>query len=296
MAVVTLTFTGSDEEITAGIPRYMAIGSNVPSTIYFTLDGSTPSVHSPIYVDAFMMPDGQTSVTLSAFGIDSDGYAGPTLTQTFAADQTTIDVTRHIDLEGIVVDRFSDTTDFVVGYGADGYAIAYSDIYRIDLDEIHSAAGRLGIAEGAQIEIGTPAPEDTAYPFDDQFQPFAQASETFFNPYAKTIVVDNREENTIRIINRPWGSLRTNALHKNVWSRQELRSSDSTYVSGGYIKTFYSQKHNAMVGYYFDHNTNRWVKSIQELPSVPQKSGQNQSGQPLVFRWIERGRHSTIPV
>lgn len=297
MAVVTLTFTGSDEEITAGIPRYITITSNVPSTIYFTLDGSVPTINSPIYIDTFEMPDGETSVTLSAFGVDYDGYLGPILTQVFAADQSTIDVTRNIGLEGVVVDRYVDPTDIPVGYGYSGYLNAVSDIPRIDLEEIHSARGRLGIAEGTQIEVGTPPPEDTAYPFDDEFQPSSKTSDDFFNPYAKTIVVDNREENVIRITSRPWGSLRTNSMHKNVWSRQELRGSDSTYISGGYIRHFYSPEKNTMVGYLFDHNTNRWVKSIQELPSnIPAFIGHTKLGPPLVIQWIGRGRHSIIPV
>lgn len=297
MAVVTLTFTGSAEEITSGIPRFMTITSNVPSTIYFTLDGSVPTLGSPIYVDTFEFSDGETSIALSAFGVDYDGYLGSVLTQVFSANQSQIDVTRNVGLEGIVVDRYDDPTDIPVGYAYDGTANAVSDIPRIDLEQIHSARGRLGIAAGAQIEIGTPAPEDTAFPFDDEFQPFSNAAEDFFNPYAKTIIVDNREENAIRITSRPWGSLRTNSMHKNVWSRQELRGSDSTYISGGYIKHFYSPKHNTMVGYYFDQNTNRWVKSIQELPSnIPAFTGFTKMGQPLVIQWIGRGRHSIIPV
>ena len=297
MAIATLTFTGSEEEITSGIPRYITITSNIPSTIYFTLDESVPTINSPIYIDTFEMLDGETSITLNAFGIDSDGYSGPILTQIFSASQTLINVTRNIGLEGIVVDRYDDPADIPVGYGYDGEINAVSDIERIDLEEIHSARGSLGIADGTKIEVARADPATTAYPFDDNFQPTSSASDTFFNPYAKTIVIDNRKESPIRIINRPWGSLRTNAMHKNIWSIEEMRSSDSTYISGGYIKTFYSYKHNTMVGYYFDSNTNRWIKSIQDMPSnISAVVGHNQSGQPLVFKWIGGGRHSSIPI
>ncbi len=295
MAIVTLTFTGSDEEITSGIPRLMTIGSNVPSTIHFTLNSATPTINSPIYIDTFSMPDGETSVHLSAFGINSDGYAGPILTQVFSADQTQIDVTRNIGLEGIVVDRFLDLTNFVVGFDADGNESSFSDIENINLREIHSSQGRLGIAEGTQVEVSTPDPDTTQYPYDDIFQPSSNVSDDLFNPRAKTIINDNRESSLLTIINRPFGSIRS--LHRSGWGAQELRGTDSTYVSGGFIRRFYSPNNNTMVSYYFDHNEGRYVKGIQDLPkNIPTTVGFRNGALPLVFQWLSHGRQSGIPI
>lgn len=295
MAVVTLTFTGSEEEITSGIPRFMTIESNIPATIHFTLDETVPTIDSPIYIDTFEMPDGKTSVPLSAFGIDSDGYSGPILTQIFSADQSQIDVTRNIGLEGIVVDRFLDPTNFIVGFDADGEESSFSDIPDIDLRQIHSSQGRLGIADGTQIEVLVPNPEDTPYPFDDSFQSSSRVSDDLFNPLARTIINDERESGAIRVINRPWGSIRS--LHRSGWGAQELRGTDSTYVSGGFVSRFYDSNNNIMVSYYFDHNEGRYVKGIQELPSIPNLVGfASQTGMPLVFKWLPHGRHSTIPL
>jgi len=295
MAIVTLTFIGSEEEITSGIPRFMTIESNVPATIHFTLNGVTPTINSPIYIDTFEMPDGETSVDLSAFGIDADGYFGPILTQVFSADQTQIDVTRNIGLEGIVVDRFLDPTNFIVGFDAVGEESSFSDIPRIDLKQIHSSQGRLGIAEGTQIEILVPDPEDTPYPFDDNFQSSSKVSDDFFNPLARTIINDHREDSATRVINRPWGSIRS--LHRSSWGAQELRGTDSTYVSGGFVRRFYDAKNNVMGSYYFDHNEGRYVKGLQELPNIPNLVGfSSLTGMPLVFKWLPHGRHSTIPL
>lgn len=275
----------------------MSIASNIPATIYYILFAGIPTIDSPIYIDTFEMPDGQTSVTLSAFGVDADGYISPTLTQVFAADASSVNITRHMGLNGVIVDEYDDPTNIQTGYDADGNPDGVTDIERIDLEEIHKSRGALGIAEGLKIEVGIPDPVDTAYPFDDDFQPFSDASDPFFNPYAKMIIVDNRKDNVIRIINRPYGSMRTNAMDRNVWSRQELRGSDSTYVSGGFVRTMYSAKSNTMVSYYCDHNTNRWIKSINELPqNIQANIGFNQTSVPSVFTWIGRGRHSTIPI
>jgi len=299
MAVVVLTFTSSDQEITSGIPQTVTITSNIPSVIYYTIDETTPTDDSPIYITAIEFPDDQTSVTLSAFGVDGDGYEGSILTQVFAADMTSIDRTRHIGLEGITVDRYDDPTDIVLGYDADGDDVAYTDIYRIDLDTIYSSEGRLGIAEGNQIEVLTPDPEDTAYPYDDQFMAESRTSDDFFNPHAKTIIIDNRrDDNVIDIIGRPFGSIR-HVEREYYGGHGILGGTDSTYISGGLVKSFYNPKDNLLVSYYMDRNTNRWVKSLQELDSndIPKTVGNfNQSGQPLSFQWLPWGRHSSIPI
>jgi hypothetical protein len=297
MAVVTLTFTSSEEEIVSGIPEEVTIESNVPSTIFFTLDGTVPTENSPIYVDVVTMPDNENSVTLSAFGVDADGYDGPILTQVFAPDTTQIDVTRHVGLEGFVVDRFVDLTDTEDGFDADSDPVRFIDHPLIDLDVIHSSQGRLGIAEGAQIEILVPDPTDTPNPFDDDFVPFSSNADQFFNPYAKTIIMDARIDSDVQILNRPWGSIRK-TMTRNDWGRPEIMGTDSTYISGGFVKSFYSRKHNTMVSYYFDQNELRNVKSIQDLPeNIPGiRDNFLFTAPPLVFKWIERGRHSIIPL
>lgn len=296
MVVVTLTFTASKKEIVSGIPKFMTIESNVPATIHFTINGTDPTINSPIYIDTFDMPDGVNSVILSAFGIDSDGFSGLVLTQTFAPDTTRVDVTRLIGAEGFTVDRFADQTNIEDGFDADGNIIRFIDKQLIDLDVIHSEKGRLGIADGTQIEIASLSPEETPFPFDDDFVLFSTPKEAqFFNPFAKLIVIDNREDNEVQITNRPWGSIRS--LSRDFGGQMEIKGSDSTYISGGFVKAFFSAKNNVMVSYYFDHNTGRYIKSIQELPSgITNVFGFNQTGQPLVFQWLARGRHSVIPI
>src|SRR3990167_1055676 len=150
MAVVTLVFTGSEEEITSGVPKSVTIASNVPATIYFTIDGSTPSLSSPIYIDGIEFPTGQTSVTLSAFGVNSDDEAGPILTQVFAADTTSITVTRHVGMEGVVIDRADEGPDYFDGFDADGEPNRFFDMEELELELVRRAKGYLGTEEGSQ--------------------------------------------------------------------------------------------------------------------------------------------------
>lgn len=266
MSIVVLTFTSSEEEISSGIPRYVTIESNVPATIYFTLDGTTPTAGSQIYTDPVEIPDGQTSIILSAFGVDSGLIAGPILIQTFAPDMTKINVARHIKNEGIVLDSASDDTNAIDGFGASGEAIRFLDIDPIYLDVIKKDRGFMGIEEGTAIRVNIPNPDSTPSRLDDNFQPFSTPElAEFFNPEAKTIVIDNRIDNEVSLTLRPFGSL--NNMYKEFGGKRIRESAaDATYLSGGFVKRFYDAKNGIMVSYYFDHNECRYVKNIQSLP------------------------------
>lgn len=294
MVVATLTFTSSDDEITSGVPRSVSITSNVPATIYFTIDGSTPSLSSPIYIDTIELPTGYTSVTLSAFGVNSDDEAGPILTQIYAADTTGITVSRHTNLEGIVIDREDEGPDYVYGYDADGEPNTFYDLEELELELVHKAQGYLGLEEGTQVEVNFPLPQDTAYPFDDAFVPFSTPEiGELFNPYARTIVIDNRLDNDLNVIPRPYGSLHN--IQREFGGKRLRGTSDAAYVSGGFVRRFYDAKNNVMVSYYFDHNEGRYVKNIQELPSnIPQTLGGGNLAVPLVFRWIAPGTQTGL--
>ena len=56
MSVISLSIIESEEQIISGIPRFVSITTNIPSTIFYTLDGSDPTINSTIYVDKIIMP------------------------------------------------------------------------------------------------------------------------------------------------------------------------------------------------------------------------------------------------
>lgn len=298
MAVVTLTFSGSETEIVSGIPRFMTIESNVPATIFFTLDGSTPSLNSPMYIDTFEMPDNENSVSLSAFGVDSEGIVGPILTQTFAPDVTQITVTRGIGLEGFVVDRASDDTDNVIAYDADGNPVSYTDFDPkfLSLRLLRSEKGLYGLSDGVRVEVSVPDPDSTITTSDDGFVPFSTPEVgELFNPEARFILIDNRVDNDINIVMKPYGSLHN--IYEEFGGKRLLNpADDAAYVSGGHVRRFYSAKNNVMVAYHFDHNESRWVKTVTELPNnIPNTSPAPQLN-PLVFPWVHPGKQTKVNV
>jgi hypothetical protein len=298
MTVITLTFTSSEEEIVSGIPRYVTIESNVPATIHYTLDGTTPTINSLIYIDPLDMPDGVNSVILSAFGIDGIGTIGPTLTQSFAPDTTRATIGRNVGLEGFVLDRADAGPDIIDRYGADGTAATFLDVDPATLDMIHKNKGFNGIADGTAINVSYPDPNTTASLIDNGFVPYSTPEKAeFFNPNARLIVIDNRLNNELHLTLRPFGSL-SNIYQEFGGKRVRESADDATYISGGFVRRFYDLKKNVMVSYYFDHNESRYVKNIQRLPDNIQSANnigvQSNAGLPLVFRWIYRGRQSSI--
>ena len=296
MAVVTLTFTGSEEEIVSGIPKYLTIASSVPATIYFSIDGSTPSTSSPIYTSTFEMPDGENSVTVSAFGVDADNITGPILTQVFAPDTSRISVSRYTGAERFVLNRADSGADTPDGWDADGAPARFIDVDLETLDIIHSDRGAGGIAEGTRVIVGIPDPSSTGSLIDDGFVPFSTPKVgELFNPRARTILIDNREDNDLNITLRPFGALH-DPYSEFGGKRVREPADDATYVSGGFVRRFYDAKNRIMVSYYFDHNEGRYVKNIQELPDniVSGVGASSRLTPPLVFKWIYRGKQSSI--
>jgi hypothetical protein len=64
MAVICVTVTQSSEQVVSGIPRTVSITTNIPATIFYTLDGTTPTLFSTIYTGPIFLPFDQLLVTL----------------------------------------------------------------------------------------------------------------------------------------------------------------------------------------------------------------------------------------
>lgn len=295
MSILVLSFLESSQEIVAGVPEFVEILSNIPATIYYTIDNTIPTLESNIYIQPIYFPvDGTSSFILSAFGIDGDGYSSLILTQIFSADQTKLTATRRFGDEGVVVDSFSNQTNIINGFNADSVAARFIDIPIEKLNIIHSEKGFDGIGEGTQIKVNIPDPKTTSNPYDDNFEETTTPQfAALFNPYALTITIDNRIHNEVSTLLRPWGSL------ENIYTEfngKRLRSSadDACYVSGGFVRRFYSKEKNTMVSFYFDHNASKWIKNIQVLPNnIPSPYGQISGENSHVFQWIPRGKQGS---
>lgn len=74
MAVISITITQSSEQVMAGIPKTVSITTNIPATIFYTLDGTDPTLFSTMYTGPIFLPFNQLLVTLKVMatnGTDS---------------------------------------------------------------------------------------------------------------------------------------------------------------------------------------------------------------------------------
>lgn len=297
MAVITITATGLGSELIAGIPQFVALTTNMPAIVFYTLDGTEPTTASPVYIGPIEMPT-EISVQLRALAVSGpdsgslDVTFGTTPLPVFASKQPRITVDAYD-----VVDAVRD------GYILDEYNVATilargSDFDLKDLDIFPSPTDRLGVPPGTLVSIGFPDPRITAETQSRGISHTASSpnnQNVFFNPRSLYVVMDGRDgyqdqvHDGYRIVNRPGEG----TMDITKYLEGKLLFEPHPYVSGGFVRSFYHAGKGIVVSYYFDHNETRWIKSIQNYdPSrLPSNIGRRpNSGPPLVFKWIYNKR------
>ena len=301
MAVITISAIELGPELVAGIPRYIALETNVPATIYYTVDGTEPTVLSSVYVDPIILPDNSCNAHLIAMAISGAdlGY----LSLSFGADTTFITRARRIEGygAGIVVDAYG--VDWVV---YDGYSLnsqdeaivpaRFSDYELDQLETKYSKTGPDGLGPGTFPWLG-PIPEKII----EEYSPIGPEESSpnnqnvYFDPKALYIVIDGTmkdgyTDQAVFPINRPYGGTMNPATYLN----GQLMYSPEPFISGGLVRSFVNYDTGIMTSYYYDNCDCRWIKSIQKFIKndvVPNQIGsRRQSGPPLVFKWIWSNR------
>jgi hypothetical protein len=85
MTVICITVTQSSEQVVSGIPRTVSISTNIRATIFYTLDGTTPTLFSPIYTGPIFLPFNEFLVTLSILATDGVDYS-PVVVEQYQTD------------------------------------------------------------------------------------------------------------------------------------------------------------------------------------------------------------------
>lgn len=292
MVVISITATELGEQLVSGIPFQVKLTSNVPSTMFYTLDGSVPSLTSKVYLTPIIMPT-ESSVRLRVLAIS--GSDSGSLDTTFSTNTTDLVVSRRIDGygAGIVVNAYDTIPVLYDGYKTDDSLVVdiparYSDYELSDLEILYTKTGPNGEGEGTIIENGPVIPTPDAI---DHEASSPNNQNVYFNPRSMYIVIngttiDGYEDQSVLLINRTYGD----TMDVTKYQGGRLLFESNPYISGGYVKSFYAVKDGKgiMVSYYYNHNEMKWIKNIQNYdPSdVPEVGGRNQYGPPLVFKWI----------
>lgn len=283
--VILLSLEESDEQILAGIPEIVTLTTNVPATIFFTLDDTDPTEDSEIYVDEIIMPTDSSTVILKAIAISGDSESS-ILEVTYFPDQSNITKSRLTGKEGInILPPDEDVVDNI-SVDENSSNTQTTSIPFEDLDIKASTTNHRGERISGNTSISfinlatrTVSVAPTAIS--------STAAGEIFDPLSSLILIDGStdekfENQTIRIINR---SMRSMDLVSKVYNSS---LSSQQLISSHLVTAIKNPDTGLMVFYYRDSRENRWIKSTQQVEST--RLNISNSSSPIsgfVFRWIE---------
>jgi len=321
MSLITVTITESEAQRISGVPEYVTLSTNLPSTIYYTLDGTDPDTSSLVYTGGeLVMPTNQPSVTLKLFatnGADSSAIIERHFRPNIILGRQTHDrvvisedcgdcepsiytspgtgsptAWTSIGPDDLIVDK-PDVTSTPSGFDADGNPAGGTDL---DLSEYlirFSDSNRANTERGRGI--GTLPSQTTIAP--KEAPPTASDRNNLFNPRALVIYQDSRvppDDPNVVNINRQFFSLPNPETYKD-GILLNTTGIEGNVPTGSLLRSHFNPRDNTMRYYYFDSQALRWIISIEPFtpPSARthglQKivfSSRDGAGGRKVFRWI----------
>ena len=320
MAIINVTIEESLEQILEGIPKYLTVTTNIAAVVFYTLDGSEPTLFSEIYTGPVFLPTNQPTVIFKVFA-NSGSDNSSIITETYQTNmlenarlphsattagagdnlpglypfgtnpiQPIVTFTNPGDA-GVTVfnpDLPSTSTGFdgagnETGFTNESYNIENYQISYSTRDAIGQVGAGIGtIPATSTILAPVPEPEQT-----DQFS-------ATFNPKAFVIFQDFSKIN-------PDDPAQVNRQFFTLEDSEKIRDGNSYYnsgldappVSGSFLRAHYNPKDNTMNYYYLDTWTNKWIISKQQYINSNASSGNmsgvvdnRTKGSQYVFQWL----------
>lgn len=323
MTVISLTITESRDQVISGIPRSISVSANIPSTIFYTLDGSTPTVLSSVYVAPILTPENVSSLIFSVFatnGVDTSAV----ITKTYQTDilnnariahaaTTNLGNAQQINSQfpfgqnapnpnfqylnnanaGITV--FDPTKPATpTAFDASGNPTSFTNQPITTYKLIYSESDKEGVTgpgignlPSVTDVLGKNAPLEYT-------QEESHRSDKTFNARALVIYQDASLENPNDppMINRQSFTLQDSEVVKDgvffFTNSEELGA-----PSGSLLRSYYNERDNTITNYFFDSQVNRWI--ISKYPYVPKDPNATNLSQMIsspkignkVFLWYE---------
>lgn len=315
MATITITITESPLQLLDGIPSYITLETNVPSTIFYTLDGTTPTTESMVVVGPITLPVHTTYVVLKAFATDGVDTC-PVITQEF---KTVVTGARNSHDTVIIQDTgcakasypfgdstcsgnesiiFQNTGGVIVDNnqptrqpdGYDGTAVLDADGYILTPSKgtgyftppssqyltLFSETDSIGQTGRG---IGTlPAKVLYSIPRNDNNHPqSSNVASALFNPRALVIFQDSSQTPYDEFV--PKINRPYFDLEDPAIARDGslLTNTETVSPQGGFIKAQYNPRNNIMTYYYYDNRVARWIISSEPY-SYTQNPTRNMAG------------------
>lgn len=319
MVVISVSITQSEEQVVSGIPRTVTLTTNIPANIFYTLDGSVPTLFSAMYVDPITMPTDKLIVILNVFASNGTDVS-PIISETYQTDmvsgdarlpRSSVDVppgtnmpelypfgTNPIQPMGTYLNPAdSGVTVYnpalpatATAFDADGYQTAYTNqpYNLINYNIVYTttnAEGETGPNIGNlpknKIQPEVPPPEETQL-FSNMFDPRALV---IFQNFA------DEDPDMPPQVNRQFFTLQNDSKVRD-GNAYFSRAIDGPPPSGSLVRSHYNPRTNEITYYYFDSWNNRWI--ISTTPYVPNGTWDGNistkfmghGGSARVFEWI----------
>jgi hypothetical protein len=283
--MISLTIAESEVEFISGIPSYITFSTDVPSTVYYTLDGETPGVNSLIAVGKVYMPTSSRGLTLKAIAISPTDTSVVT-TKKYSTDSEDYNGPRRIGDEGISILPPSGIVLESLSFDSSGDAAQETAIAFVDLDVKASKVS----TDGVWVEDGKTSVPFVNFPkandVSDRFTVSTVNDNVEFDPRAKFITIDGStqaklDEQVVKIVNRTYSTFGPTSKFYD-----ERLGESEPLVTGNYIRSFYDEARQLFVSYYWESLESRWIRSVQRAEGTVSKNGAS-SRNHFVYRWIQ---------
>lgn len=319
MSVISISITESEEQIVSGIPKSISLTTNVPSTIFYTLDGTDPNLFSTIYTSPVYLPKDSLSIVLKVLatnGVDysvivTETYTTNVLGNTrlphsatdtppgeslpnlypYGTNDTPPTTTYYSPGDAGVTVNNPDLPSTATGYDGDGYETGFTNKpYNLEnYNVVYSTKNYLGetgygignLPASTQVSQEPVIPETTS-----------QFTKTF-DPRAFVIFQDFDQEDPQdpAQINKQYFSLVdvNKARDGNHYFTSGL---DAPPVSGTFLRAHYNPRDNTITHYYLDTWSNKWIISKSPYQATGSFDGNmaglvmpREKGVGKVFEW-----------
>jgi hypothetical protein len=323
VAVISVTITESTEEVVDGIPKTISLSTNIPATIFYTLDGTTPDTTSSVYVTPITLPTlpapqlriFATNGTDSSAIIEQDYGPDISFARLPHAAVTGLDINSQNSL-GLFGSNTQDTAEAVYqNSGQAGITVLAPDLEtfpsgRYDADGNPAALTNESLQSYKIIQsesnvngetgygIGTLVPVNKLPERDNNVPEESNRAQKLFNPRALVVYQDASTEDTTAPpqLNREFFSLEVPEKEKDGALLYNNGPNTAT-TTASFLKSYYNPRDNTITYYYRDSSTNRWLVSKQPYqlrdPNVGNLSNMvfgRETGNGFIFRWIPFAR------
>lgn len=323
MTVISVSITQSVDQVVSGIPRTISITTSIPATIFYTLDGTTPTLFSTIYTGTIFLPVSQLAVMLNVMATDgvnsspvvsecymtnvvsgnarlphssTNAQAGSSIQDTypfgtppFQPDQIFENPARSgvtvYDPNKPAISNAFDADGYPTGFTNRPYNLKNYGIVYTETDAQGERSFGVGNLPATTTVVYPPPPPEFSSQFTQTFDPRALV---IFQDFS------NEDPNNPPQINKQYFSLEDPEKVRDGTYYYNSGVDSTLPPSGSFVRAHFNPRDNTITHYYRDSWANRWIISTSPYQpnnsAAPNFASEVMGGNPRVLEWIPFSR------